>query len=75
MATTVCLACGAEVTTWARENWNAWPVPDHRPADPAQRTRGLSSWCWTTGWSWSDVRIMIAMQQENGGRLLRAAHP
>jgi hypothetical protein len=71
----VCPACGTTVTTWHRENGGPWPVPKHRPDEPGQRAGGSSPWCWTTGWSWDSVRVMIGMRQENGGRLLRAAHP
>jgi hypothetical protein len=31
--------------------------------------------CWTRGWTLAEVRVMVAMQEENGGRLTRAAHP
>ena len=69
-----CLVCGTEVEMWATAGDES-PVPRHLVRARAEGVVTLRGECWAGGWDWGSVRAMADMRAENGGALLRAAHP
>jgi hypothetical protein len=67
-----CPACGRTLLAYVR--YVGVVVPFHH--QPGTRPRpGDDTGCWVTGIRLAEAEAMVAMQQEHGGRLLRAAHP
>jgi hypothetical protein len=66
----ICAACGAEVVTWI---WDGTVMPTH--ALGGGELRPSAPRCWAGGWTVIAVEQMALMRAENGGALLRAAHP
>lgn len=62
----ICPECGMEMWVWSGEATSLHRIPLHGPTQ---------SPCWISGVTWEEAREMIRMRTENGGALLRAAHP
>jgi hypothetical protein len=63
-----CPECGGELWVWSGQAGSLHLIPRHYPEN-------LRRPCWVSGSTWAEAQELVRMRTENGGALLRAAHP